>query len=264
MRTKRPSSGVAPNVVKAPPSKATTTPKKRNSLSKGSSGQPPRKATEDNKENQSRIRDLEQIYNLTLNEPAAASPRRVKSPARKFCDKSTAPSPTHSGPLNDSWAKERELELSITELQEKLKDTEERYESLKIQYDTLSQVHRALRETHGSIQDESDRLKLDVQHLTECANVLRAELQSARSDRDAALELQKILQSELEESRRDRKRYQELNEKDTRTIQDLQRQCREMERILMRKHPDSVSALIGESCGCFDGRLRLMLIFFVL
>ncbi|EDS32880.1 speckle-type poz protein [Culex quinquefasciatus] len=246
MRTKRPSSGVAPNVVKAPPSKATTTPKKRNSLSKGS-GQPPRKATEDNKENQSRIRDLEQIYNLTLNEPAAASPRRTKSPARKFCDKSTAPSPTHSGPLNDSWAKERELELSITELQEKLKDTEERYESLKIQYDTLSQVHRALRETHGSIQDESDRLKLDVQHLTECANVLRAELQSARSDRDAALELQKILQSELEESRRDRKRYQELNEKDTRTIQDLQRQCREMERILMRKHPDSVSALIVAS-----------------
>uniref|UniRef100_A0A8D8DJC1 Centrosomal protein of 162 kDa n=1 Tax=Culex pipiens TaxID=7175 RepID=A0A8D8DJC1_CULPI len=247
MRTKRPSSGVAPNVVKAPPSKATTTPKKRNSLSKGSSGQPPRKVIEDNKENQSRIRDLEQIYNLTLNEPAAASPRRVKSPARKFCDKSTAPSPTHSGPLNDSWAKERELELSITELQEKLKDTEERYESLKIQYDTLSQVHRALRETHGSIQDESDRLKLDVQHLTECANVLRAELQSARSDRDAALELQKILQSELEESRRDRKRYQELNEKDIRTIQDLQRQCREMERILMRKHPDSVSALIVAS-----------------
>ncbi|XP_021694865.1 centrosomal protein of 162 kDa isoform X3 [Aedes aegypti] len=245
--------------------KSASTPKKRNSITRPTSAMPtpasqlPRKSIEaDNKENhllltQSRIRDLEEIYNLTLNE--VSKERKSPSPAptlvreRTFCDKSTAPSPTRTAqdsPLV-SWAKERELESSITELQEKLKDTEERFESLKIQYDTLSQVHRTLRENHGVIQEENDKLKLDVQHLTECANVLRSELQSARSDRDAALELQKILQSELEESRRDRKRYQELNEKDTKTIQDLQRQCREMERILMRKHPDSVSALIVAS-----------------
>ncbi|XP_062700225.1 centrosomal protein of 162 kDa-like isoform X3 [Aedes albopictus] len=247
------------------PNKSASTPKKRNSIPRPSPAMPtpasqlPRKSIEaENKENhllltQSRIRDLEEIYNLTLNE-VSKEQRKSPSPAptlvreKTFCDKSTAPSPTRT--TQDSlvsWAKERELESSITKLQEKLKDTEERFESLKIQYDTLSQVHRALRENHGSIQEESDKLKLDVQHLTECANVLRSELQSARSDRDAAMELQKILQSELEESRRDRKRYQELNEKDTKTIQDLQRQCREMERILMRKHPDSVSALIVAS-----------------
>lgn len=73
------------------------------------------------------------------------------------------------------------------------------------------------------------------------------ELQSARSDRDSAIELQKILQSELDESRKEKKRLQDCSEKDTKTIQDLQRQCREMERILMRKNPDSISALIVAS-----------------
>lgn len=55
------------------------------------------------------------------------------------------------------------------------------------------------------------------------------------------------MQSELDESRVDKKKYQEVNDRDAKTIQDLQRQCREMERILMRKHPDSVSALIVAS-----------------
>ncbi|XP_055585991.1 uncharacterized protein LOC129738755 isoform X2 [Uranotaenia lowii] len=255
-----------PGTLSGQGSKAST-PKKRigsrpSSAAASSSHQFPRKSVKDNKENQlcsqSRIRDLEEIYNLTLNDsPRTRTPCPPSPPCatttrdRTFCDKSTAPSPTHATPEPIvgafSWSKERELEGSISELQEKLKDTEERYESLKIQYDNLSQVHRTLRENHGSIQEESDKLKLEVQHLTECANVLRSELHSARGDRDAALELQKILQSELEESRRDKKRYQELNEKDTKTIQDLQRQCREMERILMRKHPDSVSALIVAS-----------------
>lgn len=38
-----------------------------------------------------------------------------------------------------------------------------------------------------------------------------------------------------------------MTERDAKTILDLQRQCKEMERILMRKHPDSVSALIVAS-----------------
>ncbi|XP_055551590.1 centrosomal protein of 162 kDa [Wyeomyia smithii] len=261
MRNKKNGAPITKPATAGGASGKSSTPKKRSTVSRPSTAAP-RKLVGENKENQllsqARIRDLEEIYNLTLNEPARE--RETPSPSnalvtlareKTFCDKSTAPSPTHTGPIANSdsfsWAKERELESSISELQEQLKDTEERYESLKIQYDTLSQVHRTLRENHGVIQEESDKLKLDFQHLTECANVLRSELQAARSDRDAALDLQKILQSELEESCRDKKRFQELNEKDSKTIQDLQRQCREMERILMRKHPDSVSALIVAS-----------------
>lgn len=141
--------------------------------------------------------------------------------------------------------REYALKQEIDVLQERLKDTEERLESFRLQYDTLSQLHRKLRDGHTNLQDETEMLKLDVQHLNECANVLRAELQAARTDRDASLELQKLLQTELEEIKVDKKRSQEQKDKDMKTIQDLQRQCREMERILMRKHPDSVSALIG-------------------
>ncbi|XP_058128050.1 centrosomal protein of 162 kDa isoform X2 [Anopheles coustani] len=178
-----------------------------------------------------------------------------------MCNKSTQPSPTSDGtaeeeeqhPTDDGperlarWSQECLLESKITDLQERLKDTEERYQSLKLQYETLSQVHRTLRENYNAMQEESEKMQFDIQHLTKCASVLRTELQSARSDRDSAIELQKILQSELDESRKEKKRLQDSSEKDTKTIQDLQRQCREMERILMRKNPDSISALIVAS-----------------
>jgi len=72
-------------------------------------------------------------------------------------------------------------------------------------------------------------------------------LQGAKKDHESAVEIQKFLQHELEENRVDKKKFQEITERDSRTIQDLQRQCKEMERILMRKHPDSVSALIVAS-----------------
>lgn len=179
--------------------------------------------------------------------------------ARSFCDKSVNSSPVHmvstlTSPIDThnslaSITREHALKQEIEQLQERLKDTEERLESFRIQHDTVSQLHRKLRESNTQLQEESEMLKLDVQHLNECANVLRTELQAARHDRDEALDLQKVLQNELEETRAEKKRAQEQKERDAKTIQDLQRQCREMERILMRKHPDSVSALIGK---CFN------------
>lgn len=161
---------------------------------------------------------------------------------------SPAPSPTPSMMSSStSFCRERNLEKEIDQLQEKLKDTEERLQSLRLQHDSLSQVHRVLRENQAQYRDESDRCKIEIQHLTECASKLRAELQSARTDRNEALGLQKILQKEVEESRAEKRRAIEQTEKDGKIIQDLQRQCKEMERILMRKHPDSVSALIVAS-----------------
>ncbi|XP_061392770.1 centrosomal protein of 162 kDa-like, partial [Musca vetustissima] len=184
----------------------------------------------------------------------------IGTTTRSYCDKSVNSSPVRvvstltspiaeTVPQQPTLSREHALKLEIEQLQERLKDTEERLESFRIQHDTVSQLHRKLRESNTQLQEESEMLKLDVQHLNECANVLRTELQAARHDRDEALELQKVLQTELEETRAERKRALELKEKDAKTIQDLQRQCREMERILMRKHPDSVSALIVAAKG---------------
>lgn len=78
-------------------------------------------------------------------------------------------------------------------------------------------------------------------------NISRCELQSARKDHESAVEIQKVLEQELEDNRVDKKKFHDITERDSKIIQDLQRQCKEMERILMRKHPDSVSALIVAS-----------------
>ncbi|XP_017064262.1 centrosomal protein of 162 kDa [Drosophila eugracilis] len=176
-------------------------------------------------------------------------------PMASYSEKAVGSSPKHlvstlSSPIEQiacSVSREHALKLEIEQLQERLKDTEERLASVRLQSDSLSQTQRALREHNGRLQEESEMLKLDVQHLNECANVLRAELQAARRDRSEAVQLQRSLREELEEAHQERRRTGETKEKDSRVIQDLQRQCREMERILMRKHPDSVSALIVAS-----------------
>ncbi|KAH8251143.1 hypothetical protein KR038_009320 [Drosophila bunnanda] len=176
-------------------------------------------------------------------------------PMASYSEKAVGSSPKHlvstlSSPIEQiacSVSREHALKHEIDQLQERLKDTEERLASVRLQSDSLSQTQRALREHNGRLQEESEMLKLDVQHLNECASVLRSELQAARRDRSEALQLQRSLRAELEEVQQERRRMGENKEKDGRIIQDLQRQCREMERILMRKHPDSVSALIVAS-----------------
>ncbi|BFG02951.1 centrosomal protein of 162 kDa [Drosophila madeirensis] len=199
---------------------------------------------------------------------AAAVPARITSsqshthiysqpirPMASYSEKAVGSSPKHmvstlTSPIEQiacSVSREHALKHEIEQLQEQLKDTEERLASVRLQSDSLSQTQRALRDHNGRLQDESEMLKLDVQHLNECAGVLRSELQAARRDRSDALQLQRSLRAELEEAQQERRRAGESKEKDARAIQDLQRQCREMERILMRKHPDSVSALIVAS-----------------
>lgn len=164
---------------------------------------------------------------------------------KKLIDKSTSPEHTSSNSLN--WNKERILQNEIDSLKETLMDTEERFQSLRIQHDSLSQIHRDVKDNQNQLHDESERLKLDIQHINVCANVLRGELSTARSDRIEAMEIQKSLQQELDENRLEKKKTLEENVQYSKTIQDLQRQCKEMERILMRKQPDSVSGLIVPS-----------------
>ena len=97
------------------------------------------------------------------------------------------------------------------------------------------------------MQEEMDRLKIDAKHLRDCANILRNELQAARKDRADALEVQTMLQRELDTAREEKRRAIETVESNERQILDLQRQCKEMERILARKNPDAMHMLFGES-----------------
>ncbi|XP_037029451.1 centrosomal protein of 162 kDa [Bradysia coprophila] len=191
--------------------------------------------------------------------PCLTPPPNTNRFDRHFVNKCTSPSPPRSMismSTSTSFCRERNLESEIEVLQEKLKDTEERLQSLRLQYDSLTQTHRTLRDSQNHSSEESERLKIDVQHLNDCTQRLKAELQTARNDRAEALELQKVLQKELDESRADKKKIADQGDKDAKTIQDLHRQCKEMERILIRKHPDSVSALIvaSKNPSCTDDK----------
>lgn len=149
----------------------------------------------------------------------------------------------------NSYARERALESEITALQDKLKDTEERYQAVRLKYDALRVHYRDVKEQQHGVQDETEKLRRDVQHLNDCASILRNEINVAKGDRAEAVRLQKVLQGELDSCRGDRKRLADQTERDSRVILDLQRQCKEMEKILSRKHPDSVSALIVAAKG---------------
>lgn len=149
----------------------------------------------------------------------------------------------------NSYARERALESEITALQDKLKDTEERYHAIKIKYDALRGQYRDIKEQQGTVQEETDKLRFDVKHLNDCASILRSEISVAREDKAEANRIQVMLRTELETCRAEKKKLLEHTEKDAKVILDLQRQCKEMEKILARKHPDSVSALIVAAKG---------------
>lgn len=173
----------------------------------------------------------------------AASTNQVKDEG----ESPAVPAPSMTASNSFSWARERALEQQIESLRETLKDTEERMQSLRLQHDNVSQAQRKLRETNAQMQEDMEHLKIDSQHLRECANILRSELQAARKDRADALEMQKMLQRELDENREAKKKLSAESDANAKKILDLQRQCKEMERIVARKNPSAMSSILGKS-----------------
>lgn len=188
-----------------------------------------------------------QNENGAMSLPILSKPRTSRSPSVATLLSPTTPLiSAMSASSSFSWTRERALEQQIDGLRETLKDTEERLNSLRLQYDNVSEMHRSMRDKNHQMQEEMDRLKLDAQHLHDCANKLRIELQAARKDRADAHEVQSVLQRDLERSQMERRRATDEFESNSRQIMDLQRQCKEMERILARKNPDALQMLLGK------------------
>lgn len=192
-----------------------------------------------------------QNENGAMSLPILSKPRTSRSPSVATILSPTTPLiSAMSASSSFSWTRERALEQQIEGLQETLKDTEERLHSLRLQYDNVSEMHRSTRDKNHQMQEEMDRLKIDAKLLHDCADKLRIELQSARKDRADALEVQSVLRRDLERSQTERRRVTEEFESNSRQIMDLQRQCKEMERILARKNPDALQMLLGN--GLFE------------
>lgn len=128
---------------------------------------------------------------------------------------------------------------------EELNDTNERVKNLELLNVHLTDDNKLLRKRLNEVYEEKNLLELKLGECEKYVGRLAKECEAMNAELKTVSENESKLTAELNKERNDRKNFKIIHEKDASVIQDLQRQCREMEMILKRKHPDSVSALIG-------------------
>ncbi|KAL1494165.1 hypothetical protein ABEB36_009809 [Hypothenemus hampei] len=140
--------------------------------------------------------------------------------------------------------KSPELNVELSKVLEELKDTQEINTSLHLQLETANKTHQLLKNSYDDVLTSNKSLERRVLEMEATLAKYKAELVTVQETKTKLLEneinLNKLLEMEKEQS----KQLRLQNEKSVKCIQDLNRQIKEMERIIARKHPDSVSALI--------------------
>lgn len=128
---------------------------------------------------------------------------------------------------------------------EELKDSKEKLNSVQVQCELTTGSCKELKKSNEDLLREKRALELKSSERDDIIVKLRKDLELSKSESskfEVDVTRVKDVAARLKEEK------EALNaqvNKDKVTIQDLQRQCKEMEGILTRKHPDSVSALIG-------------------
>ncbi|XP_041982099.1 centrosomal protein of 162 kDa isoform X2 [Aricia agestis] len=145
-------------------------------------------------------------------------------------------------------------------LVEELKDTNERVKGLEILNVQLTDDNKMLRKRLEQISEDKHIAELKVAECEKFVHRISKEYEHKSSELKSCKENEKTLSEELLRERNDRKSITAQREKDVSVIKDLQRQVKEMEMILRRKHPDSVSALIvaAKSSSVEDNKKKLL------
>lgn len=137
-----------------------------------------------------------------------------------------------------------EINVELERALEDLKDTKEKNTALELQLDTLNKTHQLLKNSYDELSANNKLLERRVAELDHTLAKYKAELLNVQQHKAKLEESEKHLTKLLESEKMQVKSLKLQNEKDAKCILDLNRQIREMERIISRKHPDSVSALI--------------------
>lgn len=109
----------------------------------------------------------------------------------------------------------------------------------------LTEDNKYLRKQLEQINEEKHVMSLKLVESEKFIARLGKEYENRNKELTIVKENETRLLTELTKERNERKSVTAQHGKDAVVIQDLQRQVKEMEMILKRKHPDSVSALIG-------------------
>nr|CAD7395875.1 unnamed protein product [Timema poppensis] len=163
------------------------------------------------------------------------------------------------------------LKTKVRDLQESSEDLEvlvsfmkgevERYKNLSTNNNSRRTGSLALKSS-SILNQEVDRYRSEVERQDATIKTLNHDLELARDSLEAKkneliavvsesrLQLETLemrlcdIQATLKKERMEAKKYALEKEEDKKTVKDLTRQVREMERILKRNHPNSISALI--------------------
>ncbi|KAJ2945716.1 hypothetical protein O0L34_g558 [Tuta absoluta] len=143
---------------------------------------------------------------------------------------------------------------------EELKDTNERARGLEFLNVQLTEDNKALRKKLDLVNEAKHVADLKLVECEKFLSRLGKQYEARNLELKAAQEQENRLLAELNKERNERKNLTIRHDKDAVLIQDLQRQVKEMELILKRKHPDSVSALIvaSKSSTVEDNKKKLL------
>ncbi|KAJ8923377.1 hypothetical protein NQ315_001935 [Exocentrus adspersus] len=146
--------------------------------------------------------------------------------------------------LNAKSVSSPEINLELEKALENLKDSREINTALQLQLDTVNKTHQLLKSSYDELLSSNKNLERRVVELDSTLDKYKNELLNLQKTKDKLLDNEVNLNKLLEIEKLQSKSLKLQNEKDAKCIQDLNRQIKEMERIIARKHPDSVSALI--------------------
>ncbi|XP_063626095.1 centrosomal protein of 162 kDa [Cydia splendana] len=143
---------------------------------------------------------------------------------------------------------------------EELKDTTERAKSLELANVQLTDDNKVLRKQLQKVNEEKHVADLKLVECEKFIGRIGKEYENRNAELKAVRQNESRLMAELQKERNERKNLALQRDKDSAITQDLQRQVKEMEMILRRKHPDSVSALIvaAKSSTVEDNKKKLL------
>ncbi|XP_038222635.1 centrosomal protein of 162 kDa, partial [Zerene cesonia] len=146
------------------------------------------------------------------------------------------------------------------QLVEELKDTNERVKSLELLNVQLVDDNKALKKKINQLEEDKQNAEIKLVECEKFVNRIAKEYHNKESELQTSKQNEQSALAELNKERNERKNLSIQREKDATVIQDLQRQVKEMEMILRRKHPDSVSALIvaSKSSTVEDNKKKLL------
>ncbi|XP_077290413.1 uncharacterized protein LOC143914180 [Arctopsyche grandis] len=171
------------------------------------------------------------------------SDERFASSFLQINEVSNSAEPVQSSKPKQPDAVQKKLNVVLDEL----KDAKEKLKSVQVQCELATGSCKELKKSNEDFSREKKALELKTLEKDNIIVKLRKDLELSKSKSSKFEEDVTRLKDDAARLKDEKQNLTAQVNKDKATIQDLQRQCKEMDGILTRKHPDSVSALIVAS-----------------